>query len=771
MARNISGRKGAGRKAGSSAGDGGSSFRPTRDDILAYIRDNPDRAGKREIAKAFSLKAGDRIWLKDVLRELQDEGLLRKERKRLSAPGTLPHVAVLDIFGRDPDGGLLARPAERLDEDDAQNPVVSIHVPRGQKGPIPGIGDRVLARTSPSREEDGPGYVGRVLKVLDRRLEAVLGVLRVAHDGAFHIEPVERRQAQLVVEPEFLNGAVAGDLVEAEPQRGGRYGLPRARVLTVLGSMTSEKAVSMIAIHAHDIPHIFPQAVLDEAAAARKATLAGRDDWRHLPLVTIDPADAKDHDDAVHAEPDTDEANPGGWIVTVAIADVAAYVRPGSPLDREALKRGNSVYFPDRVVPMLPERISNDLCSLREGEDRPAIAVRMTFAADGRKLRHGFFRVMMKSAAKLAYPQAQAAIDGRTDDRTGPILETVLRPLWEAYGVLKRGRDARQPLDLDLPERKILLKADGTVDRVVVPDRLDAHRLIEEFMIQANVAAAETLEAKRQKLVYRIHDAPSLAKQESLREFLGSIGMSLARGPQLRPAMFNSILERVRGADNEQLVNEVVLRSQSQAEYSPENIGHFGLNLRRYAHFTSPIRRFADLVVHRALIGALGLGNDGLTRSEEDRLEETAALISAAERRAMAAERDTVDRLIAAYLTEQIDKTFEARVSGVTKAGLFVQLPAYGADGFVPVSTLGNDYYMFDESLRALAGQRTGKGYQLADRVEVRLVEVAPLAGAMRFEMLSEPKPLPGAKRSYHKAKAGRGRDRATHPRRAPTRR
>lgn len=772
MARSISGRKGTGRRAATPAGEGGANvFRPTRDDILRFITENPDRAGKREIAKAFSLKAGDRIWLKDMLRDLQDEGLLRKGRKRLSTPGTLPHVVVLDIFGRDTDGDLLARPAERLDEDDAQNPVVSVHVPRSHKGPVPGIGDRVLAKTSRSRDDEGPAYVARVLKILDRRLEAVLGVLRVAHDDAFHIEPVERRQAQLVVEPEFLNGAVAGDLVEAEPMRAARFGLPRARVLNVLGSMTSEKAVSMIAIHAHDIPHIFPQAVLDEAAAARKATLAGREDWRTLPLVTIDPADAKDHDDAVHAEPDTDDANPGGWVVTVAIADVAAYVQPGSPLDREALKRGNSVYFPDRVVPMLPERISNDLCSLREGEDRPALAVRMTFAADGRKLRHGFFRVMMKSAAKLAYPQAQAAIDGRPDERTGPILETVLRPLWEAYAVLKRGREARQPLDLDLPERKILLKADGTVDRVVVPERLDAHRLIEEFMIQANVAAAETLEAKRQKLVYRIHDAPSLAKQESLREFLGSIGMSLARGPQLRPAMFNSILERVRGADNEQLVNQVVLRSQSQAEYSPENIGHFGLNLRRYAHFTSPIRRFADLVVHRALIGSLGLGSDGLTRSEEERLEETAALISASERRAMAAERDTIDRLIAAYLSEQIDKTFDARISGVTKAGLFVQLPVYGADGFVPVSSLGNDYYIFDEATHSLAGQRTGKGYQLADRVEVRLVEVAPLAGAMRFEMLSDPKPLPGSRRSYQKSKAGKGRARASQPRRAASRR
>ncbi|MER8505578.1 ribonuclease R [Mesorhizobium sp. M0199] len=727
-------------------------YRPSRDEILRYIAENPDRAGKRDIAKAFALRGEDRIWLKDMLRDLQDEGLLTKERKRLARVGALPHVAVLDIFGRDADGVLLAHPTEAIGN--GEPPVIAIRVSRGGNGPTPGIGDRVLAKTFPTDDPAGPAYTGRVMKIFEKRTDAVLGVFRVLKDGTFRIEPVERRQPELVVDKEFQNGAKNGDLVEVEPARASRYGLPRAKVLAVLGSLTSEKAVSMIAIHAHDIPHIFPLDVIAEAEAVKPATLAGREDWRELPLLTIDPSDAKDHDDAVFAMPDTDETNAGGVIVTVAIADVAAYVRYGTALDREALKRGNSVYFPDRVVPMLPERISNDLCSLREAQDRPAIAVRMTFSADGHKLRHSFHRIMMKSAAKLAYQQAQAAIDGAPDDTTGPILDAVLRPLWDAYAILKRGRDTRQPLELDLPERKILLKQDGTVDKVVVPERLDAHKLIEEFMIQANVAAAETLEAKRQALVYRIHDAPSLAKQESLREFLQTLGLSLTRGAQMRPNQFNGILARVRGADNEGLVNEVVLRSQSQAEYSPANIGHFGLNLKRYAHFTSPIRRYADLIVHRGLIAALGLGPGGLTQDEAERLEEVSALISATERRAMAAERDTVDRLIAAYLAERIDDRFDARISGVTKSGLFVQLPQYGADGFIPVSTLGGDYYIYDETARSLFGERTGKGYQLADRVEVRLIEVAPMAGAMRFEMLTEPKPLPGSKRSFHKAKS-----------------
>ncbi|WP_292074444.1 ribonuclease R [Mesorhizobium sp.] len=735
-------------------------YRPSRDEILRYIAENPDRSGKRDIAKAFALRGEDRIWLKDILRDLQDEGLLTKERKRLARVGALAHVAVLDIFGRDADGVLLAHPTEAIGN--GEPPVIAIRVSRGGGGPTPGIGDRVLAKTFPTDDATGPAYTGRVMKIFEKRTDAVLGVFRVLQDGTFRIEPVERRQPELVVDKEFQNGAKNGDLVEVEPARASRYGLPRAKVLAVLGSLTSEKAVSMIAIHAHDIPHVFPADVIAEAEAVKPATLAGREDWRELPLVTIDPADAKDHDDAVFAISDPDEKNPGGVVVTVAIADVAAYVRYGTALDREALKRGNSVYFPDRVVPMLPERISNDLCSLREGQDRPALAVRMTFSADGRKLRHSFHRIMMKSAAKLAYPQAQAAIDGAPDDKTGPILDTVLKPLWDAYAVVKRGRETRQPLELELPERKILLKEDGTVDRVVVPERLDAHKQIEEFMIQANVAAAETLEAKRQALVYRIHDAPSLAKQESLREFLQTLGLSLARGAQMRPNQFNGILDRVRGADHEGLVNEVVLRTQMQAEYSPSNIGHFGLNLKRYAHFTSPIRRYADLIVHRGLIAALGFGAGGLTQDEAERLEEVSALISATERRAMAAERDTVDRLIAAYLAERVDDRFDARISGVTKSGLFVQLPQYGADGFIPVSSLDGDYYIYDETARSLFGERTGKGYQLADRVEVRLIEVAPMVGAMRFEMLTDPKPLPGSKRSFHKAK---GRARASQSR------
>ncbi|WP_027486208.1 ribonuclease R [Allorhizobium undicola] len=728
---------------------------PPREVLLEFISENPDRASKREIAKAFGLKGDARIELKEVLKALEQDGLVQKSRKALSRPGALPPVTVLDITTRDKDGDLIGRPAE-WPEELGVAPAVAIRQSSSDmkkgKTPVGGLGDRVLAKIFPSKDRAGPAYTARVIKVIDKRRGALLGVFREMPGGGGRLMPIERRGEEMVIEAADLGDAKDGDLVEVEVGRAGsRLGLPRARVLSVVGSVASEKAISMIAIHAHGIPYIFPQSVLDEAEAAKPATMAHREDWRHVPLITIDPADAKDHDDAVYAEPDPSPDNPGGVIVTVAIADVSYYVRTKSPLDREALKRGNSVYFPDRVVPMLPERISNDLCSLREGVDRPALAVRMVFSKEGKKAGHTFHRIMMKSAAKLSYQQAQAAIDGTPDDKTGPLLEPILKPLWAAYATMKRGRDRRQPLELDMPERKILLKADGTVDRVFIPDRLDAHKLIEEMMIQANVAAAETLEKKQQKLIYRVHDAPTLSKQEVLREFLGTIGMSLARG-NLRSNSFNGILAKAVDTPHQTMVNEMVLRSQSQAVYSPENIGHFGLNLMKYAHFTSPIRRYADLIVHRALVGSLGLGEGAITPDEEAALDDIAAEISTFERRAMAAERDTINRLIAHHLAEKVGEEFDGQISGVTKSGLFVSLPQYGADGFIPVSTLGRDYFLYDEAHQALTGEKSGLGYQLGDSVSVRLAEAVPLAGALRFEMLSEGRKMPVGSRSFHKA-------------------
>ena len=727
---------------------------PSKADILAFIGKQPGKVGTREIARAFGLKNAMRAQLRRMLRELGDEGAVEQRRKKLHHAGTLPSTVLADVTARDSDGDLLATPDEWDEVAHGPAPKIRIHVPRkARPGEAAGVGDRILLRVEETEEDAGIRHRGRVIKIIDHPKQRVLGIFRKRPDGGGRLEPVDKKM--LGKELSIPAGATAqaqdGDLVAVETARAPRLGLTTGRVVERLGSLASEKAVSLIAIHAHGIPHVFKRDTLNEAEAAKPATLAGREDWRKLPLITIDPPDAKDHDDAVHAEADAAGNNPAGFIITVAIADVAHYVKPNSALDREALVRGNSVYFPDRVVPMLPERISNDLCSLRPHEDRAALAVRMVIGADGHKRSHTFHRIMMRSAAKLSYQQTQSAIDGRTDDTTEPLIAPVLRPLYAAYQALKRARAERSPLDLDLPERKILLKPDGTVDRVVTPERQDANRLIEEFMILANVAAAETLEKARCPLIYRVHDEPGIEKLNSLREFLSSLNLPFPKSGALRPQAFNQILARVKGGEYEQLVNEVVLRSQAQAEYSAENYGHFGLNLRRYAHFTSPIRRYADLIVHRGLIRVLKLGADGLPEAiDQKTLAEIAAQISATERRAMVAERETNDRLIAHFLADRIGATFEGRISGVTRAGLFVKLRDTGADGFVPARTIGDEYFRFDEAARSMIGNRSGESYRLGDAVTVKLVEAAPVAGALRFELLSEGRKGKPANRPRH---------------------
>lgn len=714
---------------------------PDRTAIVAFIKANQGNVGTREIAREFGLKNADRVELKRMLRELADDGIIKKKRHKVSEPDALPPTLLADITGRDSDGELIASPAEWDEVESGEPPKILIEMPRRPKpGTAAGVGDRALLRVEPTGEDEGPAYRGRIIKVLDKAKSRILGVFRSLPEGGGRLVPVDKKFAdrELNIAKTDTQGAEDGDLVSVDIVRSRGFGLASGRVKEKLGSVKSEKAISLIAIYAHDIPLQFSHAAEREAEAAEPANLKGREDWRDVPLLTIDPPDAKDHDDAVHAQADDDPNNKGGFIVNVAIADVSFYVRPGIALDRDALDRGNSVYFPDRVVPMLPERISNNLCSLVPGEPRGALAVRMVLGPDGRKRSHTFHRILMRSAAKLSYAQAQAAIDGRPDDTTGPLLDPILKPLYAAYACAKRARDERDPLNLDLPERKILLKSDGTVDRVVVPERLDAHKLIEEFMILANVAAAEMLEKKSLPLIYRVHDEPTLEKVHALSEFLETLDVPFAKSGALRPTLFNRVLAQLEGHDFYPLVSEVVLRAQAQAEYSSENYGHFGLNLRRYAHFTSPIRRYADLVVHRALVRALGLGEGALPDSETpETLSEVAAHISLTERRAMKAERETVDRLIAHHLADRIGASFQGRVSGVTRAGLFVKLSETGADGLIPIRSLGTEYFNYDEGRHALVGTRSRTMHQLGDVVDVRLIEAAPIAGALRFELLS----------------------------------
>jgi ribonuclease R len=715
---------------------------PAKDDILRFIKSAQVKPGKREIARAFAVKAGDRVALKRLLAEMTDEGLLLGNRKGFKQKGELPSVAVLEIVARDADGELVGEPAA-WDHGEGERPRVLVLASRGSAragDPALGQGDRILARLTRLEDADvfGYRYEAEPIKRLPKEKRRQLGIFRVRARGGGVIDPVDRKELrEWPIAPGDEGDAKDGDLVRYDLAKSGRLGVPQARVVEALGNPEDQRKISLIAVHAHGIPDEFPNAVLAEVEDLEAPKVTGRTDLRALDLLTIDPVDARDHDDAVHAAPDTDARNHGGWIVHVAIADVSHYVRPGTRLDREAQMRGNSVYFPDRVVPMLPERISNDLCSLREHEERPCLAVRMVFDRHGNKKGQSFLRAVMRSAAKLAYEEAQAAIDGQPSAKCRPLLDSALKPLWGAYAAVAAARDRREPLDLDLPERKILLDTAGRVERVVVPKRLIAHRLIEEFMIQANVAAAEALEAKRSPLIYRVHDAPAKEKVIALREFLDSLDLKLPGSAQLRAGDFNRVLQRAKSLPVADLVNEVVLRSQSQAVYAADNIGHFGLNLQRYAHFTSPIRRYADLVVHRSLIRALGLGAGGIEDQEREGLKELAQAISDLERRAMAAERETADRLIARHLADRVGAEFDARVSGVTRSGLFVRLRDTGADGLVPAATIGNDYYRLDEATHALIGDRTGEAYRLGDEVRVRLVEAIPTAGALRFEMLS----------------------------------
>ncbi|HEY1071826.1 ribonuclease R [Brevundimonas sp.] len=726
---------------------------PDKETLIAFLREAGE-AQKADIARAFGLKGVERRQLREMLKTLEAEGALGKRgRKGFSEVGALPPVGVADVVDRDADGELYVE----LVKGGEDAPRALLLPDREGKSPAPGVGDRLLVKFSRGAE----GWEARLVKRLDAGTNRVLGVIRKSARET-RVEPVDKRSKDVLLIPSAQAGDLRdGDLVLASIEKGDhRYGPKRGKILESIGREDDPRAASIIAIHAHGLPTGFSEQVEREAEDQALPTLKGREDLREVPFITIDPADARDHDDAVYAERDTDPKNPDGWVVWVAIADVAAYVRPNSALDREARDKGNSTYFPDRVEPMLPEVLSNGLCSLKQGENRACMAVRMIFDKDGRKTGHKFMRGLMRSQAKLSYEQAQSAIDGQQDDVTGPIMDAVLYPLWNAYSTMLKGRERRSPLAIESPERKVLMDPGGGIGAIEPRKSLEAHRLIEEMMIQANVCAAETLEKTRTPLIYRVHEAPSQEKIFNLADFLHTIAMPWNKGEAPNTKRFNKLLDETRDGPHAEVVNEVVLRTQMQAIYSPENVGHFGLHLERYAHFTSPIRRYSDLIVHRGLIRGLNLGSDGLTDREIAELTAIAEQVTSTERRSMAAERDAMDRYIAAFLEDHVGATFAGRITGVTRFGLFVRLDETGADGLVPVSTLGSEYFTHDDRAHALVGDRTGKRFTLGRRVEVKLMEATPVTGGLVLEMISEPDPRDPNAPAPRYGIRGRGGDR-----------
>ena len=739
---------------------------PTREQILQFIQTADGIVGKREIAKAFGLKGQEKITLKKLLKDMAEEGLIDGKKTAYHRMGGVPRVTVLRVMEID-DGDAYAIPDAWSPEDAVPPP--RLRIVEHKKGPhrmaALKVGDRVLART----EEAGRGWVAHPMKRLPAATQGLMGVVEIDQTGKGWLAPVDKRVRQSSPIAD-LGGAEAGQLVLTEP--AGRSPRAGVKVVEVLGDPLLPKSFSMIAIAKHGIPHVFPDTALEDAALAAKLPLSAdkREDLRGLPIVAIDPADARDHDDAIWAEPDGE----GGFRAVVAIADVSFYVRPGSAVDREARKRANSVYFPDRVVPMLPEVLSADVCSLKQDQDRAAMVCHLHISPKGKVTSFRFTRAIVRLAANIAYEDAQKLADLRSSraasseaetrpsrdvsttdlDRLDPTLDTnglgdVLENLWDAWKLLAADRAAREPLELDLPERRVVLDDQGRIDSVAVRERLDAHRVVEDFMIAANVAAAKALESKAAPVVYRIHEPPSREKLVALREYLKTFGHSLAMGQVITPGLFNRFLKDVTDEAEKAQVMEAVLRSQTQAYYGPANAGHFGLALGSYAHFTSPIRRYADLLVHRALVDAFKLEQtapkppipetSGLSDRDRADLAKVSEAISAAERRSMEAERETIDRYVAAWLAGRVGEVFDTRITGVQSFGFFATIEALGGDGLVPVTTLGGEYFRYDEAARLLVGADSGTRYAVGDRLKLRLGEANPLTGALKFELPDNP--------------------------------
>lgn len=683
--------------------------------ILQLLATQHHPLSKREIARYLKLKGtAARIELKDILSHLVISGDVRRDRNTYSIAQSQQNLHI---------GQIVPATIGHVDEDGRLMGVVGekpIHLlPKSHQRQLnPGVS--VLVKLVGHEDEQ---WVGEVIRFIERPLKNHVGILFHERREAV-LEPCDRRSrgGGMRIPRDQVKEYPDGAVLAYSHHRG------ELKIHDMLGLASDPKVFSLLAIHTHNIPHVFPEQAILEAEQGRIPHLGQRKDLRHLPLVTIDGADARDFDDAVCAQP----LDSGGWRLWVAIADVSYYVTPGSVLDHESERRGNSVYFPDRVVPMLPEALSNELCSLKPNVDRACLAVEIHISGVGKIEQFHFYRALMRSRARLTYEEVQKAMDTSEHE----LFETIIKPLYGAYACLLKERLHRGTLDLNVPERWVVFDDQGQIDAIVPRQRLESHRLIEEFMIAANVAAAKTLSRHQEPGLYRIHDAPDRLRVANLRMVLKKIKIPMGPAAIPSPHQFNQILRKTEGTALERMVHELVLRAQAQARYSPMNIGHYGLNLKHYAHFTSPIRRYADLLVHRALIQCLNLPHDPQESVHQSlNLLKVSQHISETERTAAMAEREAMKRYAAAYLNTFKENEFPAVVTGVIRQGVFAEVGSTGAEGFIPRSALPGSL-IFDQANNRYANRRSNVSIQIGQKIRVEIIRIEPTIPLIHLRFL-----------------------------------
>lgn len=646
-------------------------------------------------------------------------------RKNKAEKKELPESCVLEISGVSDFGDYTAVTSEPSD-----NPLnIPIYVAENKRlKPALGMGDKFLAHLSKRKD----CYMAKpIMRLGNPNIpdEIIYGIVE-KKEGKFYLKPAEKKDYMSYL---LENDASfkEGDFVKVA--LGGSRRFKQARVIKSYGAFALQKAASLLVLDKYDIPHEFPKEVIKETHNLPTFNKSLREDLTNIPLVTIDGDDAKDFDDAVYAMP-----TPDGFLLIVAIADVSFYVRPFSALDKEAYKRGNSVYLPDRVVPMLPEILCNDLCSLRPKEERAAIACFIDIDKQGNIIQYDFKRAVIKSAARLTYKEVQNALEGKKSANIKEVYVKTIEPVYRAYLALRMAREKRGALNLESNEYKIRFNDKGEVVAIEKEENLEANKMIEEFMIAANICAAKALGRSKLPTMYRVHEKPLEEKLKEIEPLLHNLHLKLPDINALKPEHFNKILALCSDGGYNAGVGELILRLQCQAKYSPHNLGHFGLGLSDYAHFTSPIRRYADLLVHRALVKAYKMPKGGeLEESASVKtFEETGEHLCVTERRAANAEREMTARYVSDYLLPMIGADFEVKVSGVSAAGVFVEIESIGAEGLIPMSSLPTDMYVLDEGNMSLTGQRYGLSFRFGQKLQARLLEASPITGGLIFKYI-----------------------------------